>query len=124
VNITLWIVAGLLAVAFLLSGGFKIIQRRAKVIDHGFRWAEDFSPLQVKLIGVAEILGAVGLIAPAALGILVLLTPLAAVGLTLLMIGGVIVHIRRREQSNLAKPIILGALAAALAILRSGPYCF
>lgn len=123
-NIVLWIVAGLLAAAFLISGVVKIIQPRQKVIDRGYTWAEDFSPAAVKLIGIAEVLGAIGLIAPAALGIGAILTPLAAIGLTLLMIGALVVHIRRGEQRKLAGLTILGAFAAALAILRSGPYCF
>lgn len=123
-TIALWIAAALLALAFLASGGFKILQPRQKVIDHGFEWAEDFPPAGVKLIGVAEVLGAVGLIVPAALGIGAILTPLAAIGLTLLMIGGITVHIRRREARKLASPILLGAVTAVFAVLRSGPYCF
>ena len=52
-------------------------------------YVEDFSTPAVKAIGAAELLGAVGLILPLATGIAPILTPLAAVGLTVLMIGAV-----------------------------------
>ena len=95
-NIILWIIAGLLAVAFLASGAMKLIQPREKLpADWG--WVEDFSAGSIKAIGALEVLAAVGLILPAALDLAPVLVPLAAVGLVLLMVGAFIVHVRQRE---------------------------
>lgn len=123
-NIILWIAASVVALAFIASGATKLVQPREKVIASGFRWAEDFSRAQVKLIGAAEVLGAVGLIMPPALGILSVLGPAAAAGLALLMTGAVIVHLRRGEMRQVAAPTTLAVVAAALAVLRFGPYAF
>lgn len=123
-NIALWIVASLLAAAFLASGAAKITQPRDKLIAGGYDWAEDYSPSQVKLIGVVEALGGVGLVLPAALGILAILAPAAGAGLALLMICAALAHVRRNELRNLANPLILGSIAAAVSVLRFGPYNF
>lgn len=120
-NITLWIIAGLLAVAFLAAGAMKLAQPKAKLAESGMAWTEDFSDSQVKLIGLAEVLGAVGLILPAALDIAPILTPIAAAGLTLLMLGATVVHARRGEKSNIPVTLVLAALAAFVAIMRFGP---
>lgn len=121
-KITLWIVASVLALFFLASGASKVFQSREKVLAGGYTWAEDFSPSQIKLIGLVEMLGALGLVLPAALGIQKWLTPLAAAGLALMMIGAVVIHIRRGETKVLGLPLALVVFAATLAALRFGPY--
>jgi DoxX-like family len=68
----------------------------------GMGWVEDFSPGAVKSIGTLEVLAAVGLILPAALGIAPVLVPLAAVGLAVLMAGAIITHLRRHEAQVIA----------------------
>lgn len=73
-NITLWILAGVLAAAFLASALAKL-QPREKLIAGGFTWAEDYSSTQVKLIGLVEAAGAVGLVLPAAVGTMEVLSP-------------------------------------------------
>lgn len=122
VNLALWFVASILAAVFLASGASKLVQPRAKVIASGYEWAEDYSQRQVNLIGVAEVLGAVGLILPAALNALEWLTPTAAGGLALLMSCAALVHIRRNETRPAVNVLVLGAIAAAFAVLRFGPY--
>src|SRR3712207_9159277 len=79
-NLTLWIVAGLLAVVYLLSGGGKLIMPKEKIaaLTPSARWVEDFSAGSVKAIGALEVLAAVGLVLPAALDIAPVLVPLAA----------------------------------------------
>ena len=67
-----------------------------------------------------EVLGAIGLIVPAATGIAPILTPVAALGLALVMAAAVLVHVRRKEQ--FASPLVLGVLALVVAVLRLGPY--
>jgi len=123
-NIALWVAAAVLALVFLASGASKLVEPREKLIARGYAWAEDYSPSQVRLIGLIEVLGAVGLILPAALGIEETLTPLAATGLALVMAGAAVVHIRRKEFKVLASPLVLGGIAGVLAALRFGPYSF
>ena len=60
----LWIVAGFAAACAVGAGLLKLTYDRAVLIEKGQGWAEDFSDSQVKLIGVAELLGAAGLILP------------------------------------------------------------
>ena len=123
-NIALWIIAGLLAVASLASGAKKLIQPKEKLAVSGWGWVEDFSAGTVKAIGTLEILAAVGLILPAALGIAPVLVPLAAVGLVLLMAGAIITHLRRHEARALVVNLAVLALAALVAWGRFGPQSF
>ena len=116
-NIVLWIVQILLALAFALAGVMKTTQPMEKLaINMG--WVKDFAAQIVRLIGVLELLGAVGLILPAVTGIWPWLTPVAAIGLVLTMIGAVMLHIRRGEVSFIAPNIVLLLLAAFVVIGR------
>lgn len=123
-EITLWIVQGLLAVAFLGAGGMKLVTSRKRLIDSGsgMAWVNDFSEPAVKAIAAAEVLGALGLVLPGALGVATVLTPLAGVGLFLVMVGAVVTHIRRGENAAVTAPLVLGLLALAVAVARFGPY--
>jgi hypothetical protein len=85
---------------------------------------EDFSPRTIKVIGTLEVLAAVGLILPAALGIAPVLVPLAAVGLVLLMVGAIITHLRRNEIQAIVVNLVLLAMAAIVAWGRFGPQPF
>jgi uncharacterized membrane protein YphA (DoxX/SURF4 family) len=120
-DITLWIIAGLLAVAFLASGAMKLAQPKQKLATFGLGWVEDFGAGTVKAIGTLEVLAAVGLILPAALDIAPVLVPLAAVGLALLMVGAIITHLGRHEAKVIAPPVTLLALAVLIAWGRFGP---
>lgn len=123
-DVTLWIAASILALAFLASGASKLAQSREQLVARGYGWAEDFSPAQVRLIGTAEILGAVGLVVPAALGVLDVLSPAAATALAVLMAGAVMTHVRRGERAHVGAAATLAVLTAVLAVLRFGPYPF
>jgi uncharacterized membrane protein YphA (DoxX/SURF4 family) len=123
-NIALWIVAGLLALLFLGAGAMKLTQPKAKLAAFGLSWTEDFSDNTVKAIGGLEALAGLGLILPAALGILPVLTPLAATGLVLVMIGAAITHVRRKEYPVIAANVVLLVAAAFVAWGRFGPYAF
>jgi len=125
VNLGLWIIAGVLAFIFAASGAMKLVQSKEKLVASATGgWAADWSPAQIKLVGVAEILGAIGLILPAALHVAPILVPLAAVGLILVMIGAAIVHARRHELPNVAINVVLLVLAAVVAWGRFGPHSF
>ncbi len=117
-NTTLWALQGLLALAFLGAGILKLARtREALTAQPKMAWAADFSAGQIKLIGLAEALGAVGLILPVLLGILPVLTPIAAAGLALLMAGAAVTHVRRREPAG--PPTVLGLLSLAVAVGRT-----
>lgn len=123
-NITLWIVQGLLAAFFGAGGIVKVVRQPKRLVDQGLTWAEDFSAGAVKTIGALELLAAVGLVLPAVAGIAPVLVPLAAVGLGLLMIGAAVVHVRRGEVPFIAVNAALLAAAAFVAWGRFGPYAF
>jgi uncharacterized membrane protein YphA (DoxX/SURF4 family) len=123
-NIALWIIAGLLAVAFLASGAMKLIQPKEKLAARGWEWVEDFGGGAVRAIGTLEVLAAVGLILPAALGIAPVLVPLAAIGLVVLMAGAIITHLRRHEAQPIVVNLALIALAVLVAWGRFGPRSF
>ena len=93
-----------------------LTQARADIVGMGATYAQDYSDAQIKLIGAAEVAGAVGLIVPAATGILPVLTPIAGVCLAVLMAGAVNVHAGRGE--DFIPQLVLGLLAAAIAVLK------
>ncbi|HEX2247866.1 MAG TPA: DoxX family protein [Arthrobacter sp.] len=123
-NITLWIIASVLALAFLAAGAMKLAQPQEKLAASGMGWTEDFGPGAIKAIGLAEVLGALGLILPAITGIAAFLVPVAAAGLAVVMVGAVITHIRRGEQQMAVINVVLGLLAVAVAAGRFGPWTF
>ncbi|WP_435106209.1 DoxX family protein [Nocardiopsis synnemataformans] len=123
-NVVLWVIAGLLAVTFLLAGLMKVIQSKEKLAASGMAWTEGFSAGAVKGIGVLEVLGAIGLVLPPVLGVVPILAPLAAAGLGVMMLGAAIVHARRKENQMVAVNAVLLLLAAVVAWGRFGPYSF
>ena len=108
--IALWIVNAILALIFLAVGLMKLARPRTALAASGMAWTADSTDAAVKGIGAIEILGAIGLIVPLATGIAPVLTPLAAAGLAVVMIGAVIVHI--------ALPWLVLAAIAIVAIRR------
>ena len=112
-NTVLWILQVLLGLAFVAAGvnhGFRQEQAKKQMV-----WMQDVSSGLLTFIGIAEILGGVGLVLPALTNILSVLTPLAAAGLTLIMILAAIFHFRRGENAAIIVNLILGALAAFVA---------
>jgi DoxX-like family len=77
---------------------------------------------QVHVVGLLEVLGALGLVLPGAFGIAPLLTPLAAVALALTMVGAIITHVRTGETDRLAVPVVLLALCVFVAVERFGAH--
>lgn len=125
-HLTLWMVAGLLAAAYLIGGGGKLIMQKEKMAatSPSARWVEDFSAGSVKAIGALEVLAAVGLVLPAALGIAPVLVPLAALGSAMIMFGAVITRIRRHEFKLMVADLVYLALAGFVAWGRFGPASF
>ena len=123
-NTALWIVASVLAAVFAGSGLMKQFVSKDKLAASGQGWAQDYSQSNIRLIGLAEILGAIGLVLPAVVHVAPILVPLAAVGLVLVMVGAAVVHARRSEPMNVVVNLVLIALAVFVAWGRFGPYSF
>jgi uncharacterized membrane protein YphA (DoxX/SURF4 family) len=118
----LWILQGLLAAVFLITGLTKLTQSRARMAAGPMEWAADVTDEQFRAIGAAEVLGAVGLILPEPLDVAPMLTPIAAVGLAATMVVAAVTHARRGEWSRVVAPLVLLALALLVAVGRVGPY--
>jgi hypothetical protein len=113
-NIVLWSVQGFLALFFLAASAPKIFGRGIE------KWT-GFSNLprsQVVFIGFAELLGAAGLVLPMATGVLPWLTPLAAVGLAIIVLMATGFHLRADERLNAVETGLWAGIAAAVAIGR------
>lgn len=116
-NIALWIVQVLLGIAFIMSGGMKLavpVEELAKQGGAGAEWMLQMAWL-VKFIGISEVAGGLGVILPAATHIKPMLTPLAAVGLVVIMVLATGFHAMRGEFSHIPPTLILGAIAAFVA---------
>ncbi len=117
-NIALWIVQGLLALLFLMAGLMKVSKSKEELKKRGGKqmsWVDDVSDSTIRLIGILELMAGIGLILPQLTGILPWLTPLAAVGLVLTMIGAMIVNVRNNNRLVIIENIVLLLLAAFVA---------
>jgi uncharacterized membrane protein YphA (DoxX/SURF4 family) len=122
VEAALWTAQLLLAAIFLATGLTKLTQPRAQLAAGPMSWAADVGDVEFRAVGLLEILGALGLVLPGALGIAPLLTPLAAVGLALIMIGAIATHVRMGETDRLAVPVLLLVLTIFVAVERFGAH--
>jgi uncharacterized membrane protein YphA (DoxX/SURF4 family) len=108
-NIVLWILQVLVALAFLMHGlGMLNPPKEARP---GMSYIQDLPPNLRRFIGVVEILGAIGLVLPPLVNVLPILTPIAAAGLVIIMVLAAIYHIPRRENPNIVLNLVLGVLA-------------
>nr|HET6904146.1 DoxX family protein [Ktedonobacteraceae bacterium] len=98
-NIALWMVQIVLALVFVRAGFPKVSQPVEKLRAR-WNWTKHVAPLVIRLIGSLEILGALGLIVPKATGYLPWLTPVAAVGLVLTMMGAILTHVRLHDEAK------------------------
>ncbi len=113
---TLWIVQGLLAVAFIGSGSMKLFKSHdALKADPKMGWANDFSSGFVKFIGAVEVAGGLGLVLPGLSGIAPVLTPFAGLGLVGIMLGAAATHVRRSEIPMAVPSLVLAVMAAFVA---------
>ncbi len=113
-NVVLWSVQGFLALFFLVAGAPKLIGRGME------RWT-GFSELpraMVVFIGVTEVLGAAGLVLPMATGVLPWLTPLAAIGLAVIVLMATGFHLRADERINALETGLWASIAVVIAIGR------
>ena len=106
----LWIAQGLLALIFLFAGGMKLVLPLEQLTG-----PVSLPGLFVRFIGVAEVLGALGLILPGLLRIRPVLTPLAAAGLVIIMIGATVLTLAGGDIALALIPLVVGLLAAFVA---------
>jgi hypothetical protein len=111
-NVALWVAQGLLAAIFLFAGGIKLITPIEEIIS---QMPIPLSGSFVRFIGVCEVLGAIGVILPWLLGIRPGLTPLAAAGLVIIMIGAVAYTVSAGDVASALIPLVVGLLAAFVA---------
>lgn len=107
-NVILWILQGLLAAMFLMTGFQKFKKPKEK----------ESSSAGMVLIGLAELLGAIGLILPGALNVAPVLTGIAAIGIALIMLFAAIFHLRRKETNGIVMTVVLFIIALFLIIGR------
>jgi uncharacterized membrane protein YphA (DoxX/SURF4 family) len=113
-NIALWTAQVVLAFAFIAAGGMKVFAyEKYKALSAKNRPMEITRGL-VMFIGIAELLGAIGIILPMAANVAPLLSPIAAVGLAIIMLLAVFYHVRRRESPAAAAGLLLFAIFVAV----------
>ncbi len=113
-KIALWVAQGVLGLAFLAAGVMKLTMPLADLHD-SLSWTADVPGTLVRLIGLAEVLGALGLVLPAATRVRPRLTPLAAAALALAMALATLFHLVRGEFSMVPATLVLGAGLAFVA---------
>ena len=109
-NVALWIIQALLALLFLFAGGMKLvitIEEMTKQVP--------LPGLFLRFIAVCEVLGALGLILPGLLRLRPGLTPLAAAGLVIIMIGATVVTLMTGDIATALIPLVVGLLSAFVA---------
>ena len=116
-KIAVWVVSGLLALAFLFIGLSKLLISTADLEA----LAGGVPVILLRIAGTAEVIGAFGLILPAATRVAPALTPIAASGLVITMVGAVATNIIIGEPLLAIQPAILGVVAAFVAWARFGP---
>ena len=118
-NVALWIIQGLLAALFLFAGGAKLVMSADQMAG-----PVALPVWFLRFIGVAEVLGALGLVLPGLLRVRPVLTPLAAAGLVIIMIGATVVMWAGGMVAVALMNLVVALLAAFVAYGRSrlAPY--
>lgn len=111
-NYALWIVQGLLALIFLFAGGIKLVLPLEVMTE---QMPLPLPGLFLRFIGVAEVLGAIGLILPGLLRIRPGLTPLAAFGLMIIMFGATVITVFSDGIAPALIPLVVGFLSTFVA---------
>lgn len=117
-NIAVWVLQGLLAAVFLFHARLSLMPPTHERLNEGMWYILDMPPSLRVFAGVTEGLAAFGLIVPQLVGVATWLTPTAASGLVLLMLGAIVLHLRRREYPNIGFSVALAVMAAFVAVAR------
>ncbi len=108
-NITLWAVQSLMAIIFVMAGANKLFQPIAQ-LSQMLPWVTTVSEGLVRFIGISELSGGLGLLLPSILKIKPVLTPVAAIGLTIIMILAMVFHVSQSQAAVIGVNFIFMAL--------------
>jgi hypothetical protein len=114
-NMLLWSIQGLLAALFIFAGGVKLVLPVESMQQGAMALPGPF----LRFVGVAEVCGALGLVLPGALGIRPRLTPLAASGLIVIMIGATVLTALGGQLAGALLPLTVGVLLSVVAYQRT-----
>lgn len=114
-NIGLWVAQAVLAAVYVMAGFMKLTQPIDALVASGMSYAGDYPEMLTRFIGTMEVLGAIGIILPAATRIAPFLTPLAALGFSTIQVLAIGLHTMRGEFQIL--PVNLVLLALSLFVL-------
>jgi hypothetical protein len=121
VNIVLWVLQGLLAAFFLAAGASHLLMPMAR-LKASAPWTEDVGGPRTRMIGLLEVLAAIGLVLPGITHNATVLIPLAAMGAVLIFLGAIALHVRRGEVKVIGMHIVVIALGVVVIWGRIGPY--
>ncbi|HYG40723.1 MAG TPA: DoxX family protein [Cytophagales bacterium] len=113
---TIWTMQGILAAIFTASGLYILIN--TEKLKSKLSWLNAYSPTMVAFICIAKIAGAIGLVLPMLTGILPVLTPLASIGIALIMLLALVYHVRKKEYKDMPATIIFFIMAMFVALYR------
>lgn len=117
-SIATWFISDILALMFGMAGFKKSTLSIEVLVKTGITWADRFSISTIRLIGISELLGAVGLILPWLLNIMPILTPIAASGLSFIMLLVIFHHVKHKENKAIALNVILMLLSGFVSYSR------
>lgn len=116
-NTILWIMQGLLSAFFIMPGFGKITGSKEKHISDGHLKSSD-SIIPIRILGILELLGCIGIVTPWLTGIVPILTPITAVCFCIIMAAGMIVHTRKKEYKMLPLLTLVFTISAMVAYFR------
>jgi uncharacterized membrane protein YphA (DoxX/SURF4 family) len=120
-NVVLWVLQALLAAFFLAAGASHLLMPMAR-LKASAPWTEDVGGPRTRMIGLLELLAAIGLVLPGIAHIATVLVPLASIGVVLIFVGAIALHVRRGEVRVIGMHIVVIALALVVVWGRLGPY--
>ncbi|OJZ07801.1 DoxX family protein [Sphingobacterium sp. 40-24] len=116
-NTLVLIIQGVLALFFIMPGYGKVSGSKESHVADGHLRVES-SIIPIRILGVLELLGCIGIIFPWVLGIVPILTPITAVCFCIIMLAGMIIHIKKKEYKMLPMLVIVFLLSMIVAYYR------
>jgi len=116
-NTIIWVVQCLSATIFSIAGLLKLVTPK-EILEEKIGWVKDYPDSTVRIIGLSEFIGALGLVVPMALDVFPILTPIAAVYLIIIMQLGTRAHLLRKEYKKIRVDFLFFVLALFIAIER------
>jgi uncharacterized membrane protein YphA (DoxX/SURF4 family) len=117
-NTILWIGQSFLGLVFLYSGIMKSTRSESWLVSHNQTGVEGLPILLIRFIGIAEIIGVFGILVPSYTSIMPLLTPIAAICFSLIMIFAATIHLRRHEIKSVILNIFILCVSLFVAFER------